>query len=51
MRAIMIEHNFRGDYLVSAAGLDLVYLALGTTIFFIAFRDARRRGALLQMGE
>jgi ABC-2 type transport system permease protein len=51
MRAIMIEHNFRADYLVSAAGLDLVYLALGVTIFFIAFRDARRRGALLQMGE
>jgi ABC-2 type transport system permease protein len=51
MRAIMIEHNFRADYLFSAAGLDLVYLALGATIFFIAFRDARRRGALLQMGE
>ncbi len=31
--------------------LDLVYLALGATIFFIAFRNARHRGALLQMGE
>jgi len=31
--------------------LDLVYLALGAGVFFIAFRDARRRGALLQMGE
>jgi ABC-2 type transport system permease protein len=51
MRAVMIEHSFRADYLVSAAGLDLVYLALGATTFFIAFRDARRRGALLQMGE
>jgi hypothetical protein len=36
---------------LSAIGLDLVYLTLGATIFFIAFRDARRRGALLQMGE
>ena len=51
MRAVMFGHAFRLDYLLSAIGLDLVYLALGATIFFIAFRDARRRGALLQMGE
>ena len=51
MRAVMFEGNFRTDYLFTALALDLVYLALGTTIFFIAFRDARRRGALLQMGE
>jgi ABC-2 type transport system permease protein len=51
MRAVMFEGNFRADYLFAAVALDLVYLALGATIFFIAFRDARRRGALLQMGE
>jgi ABC-2 type transport system permease protein len=51
MRAVMFGHAFRLDYLLSAIGLDLVYLAVGATIFFIAFRDARRRGALLQMGE
>ena len=51
MRAVMFEGNFRTDYFFSAVALDLVYLALGTAIFFIAFRDARRRGALLQMGE
>ena len=51
MRAVMFEGSFRTDYLLTALALDLVYLALGTTIFFIAFRDARRRGALLQMGE
>src|SRR5579863_8937156 len=51
MRAVMFEHVFRADYLLTAAGLDLIYLALGATIFSIAFRDARRRGALLQMGE
>jgi len=51
MRAILFGHGFRTDYFLSAVGLDLVYLALGATIFFIAFRDARRRGALLQMGE
>jgi ABC-2 type transport system permease protein len=51
MRTVMFEGNFRGDYLFAALALDLVYLAIGATIFFIAFRDARRRGALLQMGE
>ncbi len=51
MRAVLFEHTFRTDYLLSAVALDLVYLALGAAIFFIAFRDARRRGALLQMGE
>jgi ABC-2 type transport system permease protein len=51
MRAVMFEGNFRGDYLFAALALDLVYLAVGAAIFFIAFRDARRRGALLQMGE
>ena len=47
----MFEHTFRMDYFLSAVGLDLIFLAVGATIFFIAFRDARRRGALLQMGE
>ncbi len=51
MRAVLFGHNFRTDYFFSAVGLDLIYLAFGATIFFIAFRDARRRGALLQMGE
>ena len=36
---------------LSALALALVYLAVGATIFFIAFRNARHRGALLQMGE
>jgi ABC-2 type transport system permease protein len=51
MRTILFEHVFRGAYLLTAAGLDLVWLALGVSVFFWAFRDARRRGALLQMGE
>ena len=51
MRAVLFDHIFRMDYFLSAVALDLVYLAVGAAIFFIAFRDARRRGALLQMGE
>jgi ABC-2 type transport system permease protein len=51
MRAKLFDGVFRADYLATAAGLDLVWLALGAAAFFWAFRDARRRGALLQMGE
>jgi len=51
MRAVLFEHTFRMDYFFSAVALDLVYLAAGAAVFFLAFRDARRRGALLQMGE
>jgi ABC-2 type transport system permease protein len=51
MRAVLFQHVFRVDYFLGAVGLDLLYLAAGAAIFFIAFRDARRRGALLQMGE
>lgn len=51
MRAVLFEHSFRMDYFFEAVALDLVYLAAGAATFFIAFRDARRRGALLQMGE
>ncbi len=51
MRAVMFEHVFRwGDFL-AALGLDLVYLGLGAAAFLYAFRGARRRGALLQVGE
>jgi ABC-2 type transport system permease protein len=51
MRGVLFEGTFRTDYFLAALGLDVVYLAVGATIFFIAFRDARRRGALMQMGE
>ncbi len=51
MRAVMFEHVFRwGDFLAALA-LDLVYLGLGAAAFLYAFRGARRRGALLQVGE
>jgi len=51
MRAVMFDHVFRwGDFL-AAIGLNVVYLAVGGAAFLYAFRDARRRGALLQVGE
>jgi ABC-2 type transport system permease protein len=51
MREVLFTGTFRTDYFFEAAALDLLYLGLGITIFFIAFRNARHRGALLQMGE
>jgi ABC-2 type transport system permease protein len=51
MRAVLFTGIFRADYLLSALALDFVYLVLGAVTFFVAFHDARRRGALLQMGE
>jgi ABC-2 type transport system permease protein len=51
MRAVLFSGAFRLDYLAIALALDLVLMALGAFIFVLAFRDARRRGALLQMGE
>ena len=51
MRAALIEGTFRGDLLVNAALLNLVYLGLGVAVYLFAFDRARRRGLLLQMGE
>jgi ABC-2 type transport system permease protein len=51
MRDVLFAGAFRLDYLAIALALDLVLMALGAFIFVLAFRDARRRGALLQMGE
>ena len=51
MRALLLEGVFRWDHFAWAAGLDLVYLALGALIFRLAIRHAREKGTQLQMGE
>ena len=51
MRAVLFSGIFRADYLLTALALDVFYLMLGAGAFLFAFHDARRRGALLQMGE
>src|SRR5271163_3631675 len=51
MRTLLFQKVFRADYLVTAAALDVVFLALGAGVFSLSFRGARQRGALLQMGE
>ena len=51
MRAVMFDHQVRLDYLLYAAGLNLVYLSLGTGVFLWVFQIARRRDLLLHTGE
>jgi ABC-2 type transport system permease protein len=51
MRAVLFDHVFRWDHFAAATALNLFYILLGALLFLAAFRDARHRGALLQMGE
>ena len=51
MRSVLLQATFRIDLLRNALLLDVVYLAIGVALFAAAVRSARKRGALLQMGE
>lgn len=51
MRAVMIDGVFRGDLLLRALGLNVLYIAAGAATFLAAFRAARMRGLLLHIGE
>ncbi len=51
MRALMFAHVFRLDHFAAAVALNLLYIALGAVAFLWSFRSARRRGALLHVGE
>jgi ABC-2 type transport system permease protein len=51
MRGVLLQGEFDWNLLFGAVALNAVYVAAGAGIFFAAFRGARQRGALLQMGE
>lgn len=51
MRALVIEGQFRADYLGYALGLNVIYLAGGLSVFLYVFRLAREQALLLQVGE
>jgi ABC-2 type transport system permease protein len=51
MRAVLFDGIFRWDHFAAAVALNLLYILLGALLFLAAFRDARHRGALLQVGE
>jgi ABC-2 type transport system permease protein len=51
MRAVTREHVFPFDSFWAAVILNGFYLAAGVALYLVAFRIARQRGLLLQMGE
>jgi ABC-2 type transport system permease protein len=51
MRAVVVDHTFRADLLLKAAGLNVIYLAAGFFSFLAFFNIARVRGQLLHVGE
>lgn len=51
MRKVLFEGVFDSGYFLSAVGLNVFYLLLGSWIFYRTFRVARERGLLLQVGE
>jgi len=51
MRETLFHGRFDTGHFWSAVALNLVYLAAGLLIYFLAFTGARRRGLLFQVGE
>ncbi len=51
MRELMLHHELSWNLLKSAIWLNIVYMAVGTGFFLLAFENARRDGQLLQSGE
>ena len=51
MRAALIDHVFRGDLMLWSLAINAVLLGAGLLLFVALFDNARRAGALLQMGE
>jgi ABC-2 type transport system permease protein len=51
MRAVLLQHQVRIDYLLTATGLNIIWLAMGVAAFLIFHAAARDRGMLLQLGE
>jgi len=51
MRALIMEHVFRGDLMVEAFALNGLYFAAAAVTFLALLASARRAGSLLQTGE
>lgn len=51
MRALMVEHVFRMDHFLAAAGLNVFYLVAAAGVFVWSFGRARVLGKLMNVGE
>jgi len=51
MRALLINHAFRGDLMLWALGINAAFFAVAVVVFIALLGSARRNGSLLQTGE
>jgi ABC-2 type transport system permease protein len=51
MRALLIDGTVRLDLMAKALAINMIYLGLGLASFYWFFRQARRHGSILQVGE
>jgi ABC-2 type transport system permease protein len=51
MRALIIDHVFRADLMISALAINAGLFAASFVIFLALLKSARRAGSLLQGGE
>lgn len=51
MRALMMQHTFRLDFMLYALLLNAVFLTIGFCVFHFFLRSARINGTLVQLGE
>jgi ABC-2 type transport system permease protein len=51
MRALLIDHVFRGDLMLCALGLNAALLVASFAAFLALLRSARHHGSLLGGGE
>jgi ABC-2 type transport system permease protein len=51
MRALLIDHVFRGELMLQAFGLNAILFAIAAAAYFALLESARRQGSLLQTGE
>jgi ABC-2 type transport system permease protein len=51
MRAVLVQHVFRGDLMLDALGLNAIFFAAGVLAFVALLQSARKQGSLIQSGE
>jgi len=51
MRALILDHQFRGDLMLEAFLLNAVFFTISVFVFLQLLQSARRNGSLLQTGE
>jgi ABC-2 type transport system permease protein len=51
LRALVLEHTFRGDHMLWAVLLNMGYVTASYALFHALLQSARKNGTLVQMGE